>query len=222
MRNSIEKLFEDDVREKKRTGSGIHHRTGKRGYVGKMMFAYDFMSRSEKLKHRKAGKVIVSNIYDEINMDFEELKAKPKEEMKRYLSEWQKRFTNTEIAKGLDMPDNKLYYWLRKFGLSGSTGVTEDQKRVATTTVVKDVNHVPQTPYINLPYVPPAPPVVLPKLDGIQFAFTGKHSSEKIIATLTKLQLLLEGESNDFEIKIFLEEKHGQPKELREPGEYNG
>ena len=36
--NEAAKLFQDEIREKKKAANGVHHKTGKKGYVGKMLF----------------------------------------------------------------------------------------------------------------------------------------------------------------------------------------
>ena len=59
--SEAEKLFNQEVRDKKRTASGVHSKTGKNGYVGKMRFPSDIMSRKEKYNYRKAGKVVTNN-----------------------------------------------------------------------------------------------------------------------------------------------------------------
>ena len=38
---------------KKRTASGVHHKTGKRGYVGKMLFPTDMLKGKEKRSYQK-------------------------------------------------------------------------------------------------------------------------------------------------------------------------
>ena len=64
--SEAEKLFLNEIREKKRTASGVHHKTGKNGYVGTMRFPSDIMSRKDKMKYRRNGKVMTTNMYDEI------------------------------------------------------------------------------------------------------------------------------------------------------------
>ena len=43
-----EKLFHNEVREKKKAASGVHSKTGKKGYVGRMRFPSDILNRTEK------------------------------------------------------------------------------------------------------------------------------------------------------------------------------
>ena len=50
--SEAERLFNDEVRDKKRTASGVHHKAGKNGYVGKMRFPSDIMNKKEKRKYK--------------------------------------------------------------------------------------------------------------------------------------------------------------------------
>lgn len=60
MSNEIEKLFYEEVREKKSAAMGVHNRTGKRGLVGKMVTPADFSGRD----YREARNVAAFNIVD--------------------------------------------------------------------------------------------------------------------------------------------------------------
>lgn len=53
---TIERMLQDEIRDKKKTASGIHSRKGSRGYVGKMLTPVDFMSRKEKREYQKTAK----------------------------------------------------------------------------------------------------------------------------------------------------------------------
>lgn len=60
MSNEIEKLFYEEVREKKTAAMGVHNRTGKRGLVGKMVTPADFSGRD----YREARNLSAFNILD--------------------------------------------------------------------------------------------------------------------------------------------------------------
>ena len=51
-----EKLFHNEVREKKKAASGVHHKTGKKGYVGRMRFPSDILNRTEKKRYKRNQK----------------------------------------------------------------------------------------------------------------------------------------------------------------------
>ena len=100
-RTEASDLFYNEVREKKRTASGVHSKTGKNGYVGKMLFPSDIMSRKDKYNHRKAGKIVTSNIYDTIltKDEFNKLENYEKKNMLQY---WRNTYSMTEIKKGME------------------------------------------------------------------------------------------------------------------------
>ncbi|MGR5978869.1 hypothetical protein ACT7DJ_14165 [Bacillus cereus] len=50
----IQRVLQEEIREKKRTASGVHHKTGKRGYVGKMLFPNDMLKGKEKRSYQKS------------------------------------------------------------------------------------------------------------------------------------------------------------------------
>ena len=98
--SEAEKLFNQEVRDKKRTASGVHSKTGKNGYVGKMRFPSDIMSRKEKYNYRKAGKVMTTNMYDEI-LTVEEFEQLETQEKRNRLSYWRNIYTNKEILEAM-------------------------------------------------------------------------------------------------------------------------
>jgi hypothetical protein len=114
--NDIKRLIIDDIREKKRTGSGVFHKTGKRGYVGKMLTPTDFMSRKEKREYTKASKVQVRNMYDEI-MDWEEFMQLSDDQKRLFLSKWRERHKNEEIMEALGVGKNKFYQLIDELGV---------------------------------------------------------------------------------------------------------
>lgn len=114
----IERMFNDDVREKKRTGSGVFSKTGKRGYVGTMRMPSDIMSRKDKYNYRKNGKVESYNMYDSI-MNLEQFKKLTGQEKKRALEYWllEKGYTKEAIRKRMIVSAPTLDSWLMNFGI---------------------------------------------------------------------------------------------------------
>lgn len=75
--NEVEKLLREDAVDKRKAGSGIFHRTGKRGYVGKMVMPSDYIDR-RKEKDYRSGKV------DSYMLDERDINAvKSKEEIEK-------------------------------------------------------------------------------------------------------------------------------------------
>ena len=67
-KSEAHKLFEMDIREKKRAGSGSFHKKGKgvKHTVRGIKNPYDLMKGKEKREYAKAGEIMTTNIYDKI------------------------------------------------------------------------------------------------------------------------------------------------------------
>jgi hypothetical protein len=127
---NIEKVFNEDIKEKRIVASGVYSKTGKRGYVGKMLFPSDLMNRKEKYQYRKAGKVVVYNMYDTI-MTYEEFKNLSEEEQKKALIEYRKRFTNKQITNTWGIGEYKIYEIMERLDVPRSRrGKRKDSTKV--------------------------------------------------------------------------------------------
>jgi hypothetical protein len=85
--DDAENIFEDEVRRLKKEKASLYEAT-KHKRLGKknMRFPSDLMSRKEKLEHRRAGKIMSSNLYDKIPLieEFEKLETHQQRNLKRY------------------------------------------------------------------------------------------------------------------------------------------
>jgi hypothetical protein len=189
----IEKMFLDDVRNKKRTASGVHHKTGKRGYTGKILFPTDFMTRKEKYNTRKAGKVVTTNMYDNI-MNYTEFKQLPLEEQKKTMIEYRKRHTNESIRKGWNLSTYEYFTKLLKKEL----GIIADK----STPKKEKVLQVSPAP---VPAIA-EPPAKAESVEGFSFTLNGKYTAEKLLKRLEKLTLLLDEEEAEFIINLEIKE----------------
>lgn len=115
---NVAKIFNDDVREKKRIGSGIFSRTGTRGYVGTMRFPSDLMTRKEKYNYRKSGKVKVYNMYDSI-IPLDEFRGLTGQEKKKALEHWlfDRKYSKADIRKSMIVSSNTLDNWIKNMGI---------------------------------------------------------------------------------------------------------
>ena len=216
--SEAEKLFNQEVRDKKRTASGVHHKTGKNGYVGKMLFPSDIMPRKEKIKHRKAGKVMISNMYDEIMKiaEFEELEL---HEQKNRMAYWRNVYTNKEITQAMGIHNNKFYKIVKELGLPKAPRVDRNPPRKAKAIKV----HETQTKAIAVesspirPQEPEAKPEPVQEIvvNGIHLVFNGTYSPEVIQKKLAKFELMLEDETDDFYIELKLVQKQKSKEEQK-------
>ena len=211
-----ENSFYEDIREKKRTASGIHHKTGSRGYVGKMRFPTDIMSRKDKYNYRKAGKVMISNLMDEI-LTIDEFENLEKIEQKRFLEYWRSKYTNLEITEKMGIWNARYYKIVAELGLPKAPRInkTVPQRRAAAKVIAnnpKSAIAVAEAPVIEAaPIIEAAAPVKESVQEiivhGLHLVYTGTFTPEEIIKQLTKFELLLDGEPDEFYIELKLVQK---------------
>lgn len=188
--SDAEQCFLQDVKEKKKAATGVHSKKGKRGYVGKMLFPTDLMSRKEKYNHRKGGKIVSSNMYDAILSidDFKELETY---EQKNRLQYWRTNNQNKFIMEKMGLTNAHYYDLVKKLGLP-TLDRSPKGKREAKVKAVPIV----------------APPAIQDiGVNGLQLSFNGTFPGEDILRQLTKFVSLLEGEEDHYYVDFTLKHK---------------
>lgn len=212
--NDIQRMFHDEIRDKKKTASGVHHKTGKNGYVGNMRFPSDLMNRSQKIKHRKAGKVVTSNIFDEI-LSIDEFEKLETYEQRNRLQYWRNQKQNKEILNGMGISNKRYYDIVAELELPKAPRIKSGEPpRKGTATKIMNQSVAIQE---RVPAVQETSDVLIsPKQDsnpqdiiveGLNVIFTGTYTAEKIEKQLTKFMLLLDSEEDDFYIEFRLMQK---------------
>lgn len=208
--NEAEKVFYEDVREKKRTASGVHGKTGKRGYVGTMRFPSDIMSRKDKYQYRKAGKVMTTNMYNEI-LTLKEFNNLETYEKKNRLQYWRTQFTNDEIRLKMGIGNNTLYKIIKELDLPKAPR-TERKPRTATAIAIEKapmkVKEEKETVPVEKPIATPVQEIMI---NGIHFVYNGTYSAEHIQNQMLKFAALLDGEKDQFYVELKIMQK--PPKE---------
>ncbi len=181
----IDQLFYEDVREKKRIGSGAFHKRGKgvrQGMRGIKM-PYDFMKTKERNKLN--GECVVSNMYDAI-ITREEFEQKDDETKKRLLTKWRELYSNKEIMQGMGIT------------AAGTFAKYINELKIPKKSKIKKSN-----------FIAPSKQEQVVKLlnTGLHLEYSGSYNSDQINKILTKLQLLIEGEENNFTINISITEQ---------------
>jgi hypothetical protein len=210
--NEAERSFYEDVREKKKAASGVHSKTGSRGYVGTMRFPTDIMSRKDKYNYRKAGKVMITNLMDEI-LVLDEFKDLDVAEQRKYLEYWRSKYTNKEIQAGMKLHNSGYYKLVADLDLPKAPRIDRNRntpKRIgkAKTTApaakakAVEVIEPEAAPVINIQAPEPEP-----LENGLHLIYNGIFSPEQIIKQLTKFELLLDGEPDNFYIELKLVQK---------------
>lgn len=213
IKNNIERMFYDEIRDKKRTASGVHHKTGKNGYVGTMRFPSDIMNRKEKMKYRRAGKVLTSNIFDEV-LPIDEFENLETYEQRNRLQYWRNEKSNKEILAGMGISNKRYYDIVSQLELPKAPRIKPNAPRKA---IAKKKELIPVEIQETVPAVQneievPEPPKEESKVqevivNGLNVIFTGTYSAEKIEKQLTKFMLLLDDEEDDFYIEFRLMQK---------------
>lgn len=224
--SEAERLFNDEVRDKKKTASGVHHKTGKNGYVGKMRFPSDIMSRKEKMKYKGNSRVSISNLYEEI-ITIEEFEKLETHEQRNRLAYWRNQYSNKEITEGMGIWNNKYYRIVADLGLprgkrvDGAPRKATAKKATQKATKEPAIQSAIQSSLMKLEEAPPAPVAAPPApvvqeiiVEGLHLSFIGTYDAEKIQKQLSKFDLLLEGEEDDFYIEMKIMQK--APKEKQD------
>lgn len=111
----IEKIFYQEVREKKRIGYGAYHNSGRRGGGNKGVRTktrVDYLKGKEKKEYTKGGVIKMSNVYDDIKNlpNLEELKVMDFEKAKHIIGVAKKNFKNAELLKHWDIKTSSSLY----------------------------------------------------------------------------------------------------------------
>lgn len=233
MGENIERLFYEDVREKKKTGSGSFHKRGKgvkHGFNNALRTPSYYMKKKEKDKLN--GEVKMFNMYSN-PITMEEFKTFDISLQKEMLAKWRDEYDNATIRKGMGLT-NVQYYALvsaldlpKKVKTGGrkpmkqkreakikSVAVTPNQEKLAAISTKEEQmelegiekNVAIQTIPINPIYLQTPPPQV--EDENIMFRKKGLLNAEAIIKLLTKAQLIVDGEEDEFEFSICIKEKN--------------
>lgn len=210
--SEAEQCFLQDVKEKKKAASGVHSKTGKRGYVGKMLFPTDLMTRKEKYHHRKAGKVMTTNMYDKI-LTFAEFNELETYEKKNRMQHWRLNNTIKIIQKEMGIPNQRYYDILRELELPlDRTAKKVRAPRTAKTVAVVTKQAAAPEPAAEAIAAPaPVPEAATPVqqiiLNGLNVSFNGTYDAEVIQKQLLKVLTLLDGETDNYYVEMKLMQK---------------
>lgn len=128
---NIEKLFDNEVKEKKKGLSGARNRASRLGYVGTIKWPSDFMSKKEKRRYKKPRKERKYNMYKDI-LSYKEFQTFDKETQKEILQKWREQHSNVKIYETMGI--NRTYYYnlLHELGIETNTKPNQFQKKTFT------------------------------------------------------------------------------------------
>lgn len=215
----IAKLLQLEVRDKKRTASGIHSKKGKRGYVGVMLTPLDFMSRKEKYNYRKSSKVVVTNMYDTI-INYEDFLNLSREEQRKHLIEYRNRFTNKDIASVWGVNNSRLSYLIDKLEIPKAARKTKKDKESAiksskkpsiaeqAAALVKKLEESKKEIVQEVKeevVVQAKPELLIPIGDGLNLQLKGEYAAAEIQSKLERFALVLEDDKR-YNVQIVISE----------------
>jgi hypothetical protein len=204
---NIERMLQEDIRDKRRTGNGVYSKRGKgvkHGISGALRTSYYFMTSKERKKLN--GEVKVFNMNEILSK--EEFFSMDEDTQKMLLTNWRETYQNVDILKAMGISSNTLSKLLKELNVPSKP---RGGKRAATSKR-KAKTQTPQVENTNLELIMPQPqeqpivkPIILTK--GLNLEYNGEFDAEHISKVFTKLQLLIEGEENKFNVSISITER---------------
>lgn len=177
-------------------------KTGRRASGSRTRFISDTMSKKELKEYTKAGKVETYNMYETIIPKYE-FDYKNKETQKAMLTRWREIYDNKKIMNEMGISSGTLYSLINEFEIpqkqkGGYRGkrksVTQQLKYIPPTTPAQEEEHGIQSIQQSI-------------TNGLNLEYSGKYDSEQLSKIFTKLQLLIEGEENGFNVSIRISEE---------------
>lgn len=144
--NEITKLFNQDIKEKKKLGRGIFSRASrKKGFKGGVRTAYDFMSNEERKSLNSEVKVY------KMYISYDEFKELSKNEKVKILERYDEELSRRELCELWGVNTTRISDWRRRLGISrnNKTKLLENQN---TTSDLDDVIITPFENLFNLKY----------------------------------------------------------------------
>ena len=212
----IERIFNDDIRDKSKTGSGSFHKRGKgvkHGFKGALRTPYYYMTNKEKKALN--GKVEVSFMYETV-IPYEEFILKDIEIQKAMLIRWRELFSNEHIKKEMGVYNKRYYDIVEELKIPKKRNRvfkdTKNKKEVAAMTPSKtpELKLVENPKNENIEIMEKIVEKIVEKNEvnvlGLDLNYNKICDVEEISRILTKLQLMVEGEPTDFDVKISIKQ----------------
>ena len=212
----VERLFREDIRDKRKAGSGSFHKRGKgvkHGISGALKTPYHYMTTKEKKKLN--GEVKVSFMYETV-IPMREFKLKDEETQRAMLIRWRELFENKHIIKEMGIGNNTLYGLIEELNLPkkprGGTRAGAG-KRIAKQKALKAVSISPEKEVEEIEKVEKKEietEVIKTSLvtKGLHLEYNGEFDIEALNRLFTKLQLMIDGETCKYNISLYLSEVH--------------
>jgi hypothetical protein len=173
-----------------------------------MLFPTDLMSRKEKYNTRKAGRIEKFNMYE--IMTKSEFDQKDSSTQKMLLETWRDNYQNKEILKTMGISSNTLSKLLIDLDIpkkkrGGSRERTSTPIKVKTTPPKIEASNT-LSESIKSQQENHKSVEIFPNPEGLSLQYSGIYNADQLAKIFTKLQLIVDDESCDFELSISLQE----------------
>jgi hypothetical protein len=154
-----------------------------------------------KAKERRKlnSEVRIYNMYDTI-IDKSEFNEKDYDTRRAMLTYWRDKYTNIDIMKGMGITGNVAFSKLLK-----ELNIKTKSRNKRTKNIASGQASVPETQMFAIPDNVSAPIKLLNS--GLHLEYNGDYEAEEISKILTKLQLLVEGETSKYTVHFSIDER---------------
>ena len=176
-------------------GKGVKH-----GISGALRTSYYFMKPKERKQLN--GEVKVFNMNEILSK--EEFYSMDEETQKMLLTRWREVYQNKDILSEMGISSNTLSKLLRDLEIPSKPrgGNKAGARKSKAKTQIPQIENTPiESPKIEAPLKP----ILI--TNGLNLEYNGEFDAEHISKVFTKLQLLIEGEENKFNVSISITER---------------
>jgi hypothetical protein len=204
---NIEKMFQDDIREKKKAGSGSFHKRGKgvrHGLSGALRTPSYFMKQKEK--NKLSGEVRSYNMFENTILSLEDFNSRPLNVQRDLMTAWRENFTNKDICASMEMTVGRFNKLVKDLDIPMKEKTGGRTKKTAAAVILKEGQKGESIVKEKTPPAVNIEKMDIPILDGLSLSYTGQYSPENLVKVFDKLSLLLSDEKNKFEVSISIQE----------------
>jgi hypothetical protein len=208
--NDAESAFLEEVDSKRSQTANYRAATkGRRLGKSKVMFASDYMSRKEKLEYRRAGEVMTTNMYEDIltEKQFDELENQEKKNRMQY---WRNNYTIKTIQTEMGINNAQFYKIINQLDLPKAERSKRKDAAKPKVRAKAPAKKEEETAPVAVEKRQESMPIQEIIVDGLHLAFHGTYSAEHIIKQLSKFELLLDGEEDEFYVELKLMQKQSK------------
>jgi hypothetical protein len=206
--NTYERMFYEEVREKKTVGRGVFSRRGKgvKHTIRGIKTPYDYLSAKQK---RELNSDVRSfNMYEKI-IKVEEFSELDRETQRNMFIKWRDLYSNAEIMNTMGVRGNNAFQKIIKeldiplkqtrkpVHKKAKTTVSKIQQSPIGETLIKEVTQQPQQVQQPVKII----------INGLHLEYNGIFDPNQLSKIFTKLQLLTDGEESDYYLTLTLTEE---------------